>query len=166
MKLFCGEDIGVVGLTTVYNFDFDVRVVGFDAFGGLFGLLGSDIFAVVEGDKFVVVDMHTLKGVMNDLFYVLAGYREIAVDEADVVAFAHTDATNMDGADCGSDLGCLHMVGGFGHGWAIGGEVGLKVKADEGGDTLWHGVGGDDVDFLIREVDDLTCAEDDVAVVW
>src|SRR5689334_11673781 len=99
------------------------------------------------------------------MLHVLLGDGQVTVDNANVIAFAHTQRTELYRTHGGGNLGCLDALRRVGHDLAVGGEIGCVVKADQRGNSLRHGVGGHDIELFVRQVDYLAGAEGDVVVV-
>src|SRR5690348_12144069 len=107
-----------------------MRILFFDAPGGLLGLLRGHSFAKIKRYNLVAIDIHALQRFADDVLDILACDGKVAVDKANIVPFTHAHTANLYRTYSGCDLCRLDAAGSLSHGLAIGGKVGIKIKAE------------------------------------
>ena len=99
------------------------------------------------------------------MLHILACNGEMTIDQADEISLTYTHTIHLYRAYSSSDFCRLDIIGSFSHRLAVCGEVGLEIEAGHGGNTLGHRIGRNNVDLFAGKIDDLACAQDNIAIV-
>src|ERR1700730_14957399 len=116
---FQRKDVGVVRLLTTLDLDLELGKEAADMASELLGLVVFDISPRVYRQQLESVRLEALQGAVHDLDRVIAGTRDLAVDEGDHVAVLDLQPVDRCAADGLGDLDGLDPRQRRGHRLAV-----------------------------------------------